>query len=99
MKWGSKNRRTPEFRDLFAALGEAGHAAARASYGVFLRDPNSPSFRAHALQATHRGRHLPGSISVSISMKYRAICRVEGDVNVWYWIGSHNAYENYIGKK
>ena len=101
MRWGSRNRRTPEFRALFAGLGGAGQAAARASFRVFRRDPDSPSLRVHVLQSSHRGRHLPGSISVSISisMKYRAICRVEGDLNLWCWIGSHNAHETYIGRK
>jgi hypothetical protein len=32
-------------------------------------------------------------------MKYRAIYVVEGGLNLWYWIGSHNDYENFIGKK
>jgi hypothetical protein len=34
---------------------------------------------------------------VSITMKYRALYVVEGDTNVWYWIGTHNDYENFIG--
>lgn len=37
-------------------------------------------------------------MSVSITMQYRAIYVVDGDTNVWYWIGSHSDYNNFIGK-
>ncbi|MEO8939034.1 MAG: hypothetical protein ABI453_00635 [Isosphaeraceae bacterium] len=49
--------------------------------------------------ATKRGKHLPGSRSVSITKKYRAIYIVEHGVNTWYWIGTHNDYESFIGRK
>lgn len=99
MKWGTRNVTTRGFREMYLRLSGPNRELARAAYRAFRRDPSHPGLRAHELKPTHRGRHLPNSVSVSISMKYRAICRVEGDVNVWYWIGSHNAYENYIGRK
>lgn len=49
--------------------------------------------------ATKKGRHGDGSRSVSITQKYRAIYVPEHGVNVWYWIGSHNDYESFIGRK
>jgi hypothetical protein len=51
------------------------------------------------LDDNDKGRHRKGSISVSITMKYRAIYVVEENVNVWYWIGTHNDFENFTGKK
>lgn len=32
-------------------------------------------------------------------MKYRAIYATENGVNHWYWIGTHNDYETFIGRK
>ncbi len=45
------------------------------------------------------GRHKAGSWSVSVTLKYRAVYVVVDDANVWYWIGTHNAYETFTGKK
>jgi hypothetical protein len=46
-----------------------------------------------------KGRHQAGSWSVAVTMKYRAIYVPVGGVNVWYWIGTHNDYESFIGRK
>jgi hypothetical protein len=32
-------------------------------------------------------------------MKYRAIYVVDGETNVWYWIGSHANYDTFTGGK
>jgi mRNA-degrading endonuclease YafQ of YafQ-DinJ toxin-antitoxin module len=69
------------------------------AFRLFLQNPNHPSLRNHALADTDKGQHRSGSRSVSITMQYRAIYTVDGDTNVWYWIGSHNDYENFVGKK
>jgi hypothetical protein len=39
-----------------------------------------------------------GSRSVAITRRYRAIYVVDGDTNVWYWCGSHEDYNNFVGK-
>ena len=31
-------------------------------------------------------------------MQYRAIYVEVGDTNVWYWIGTHAAYNHFTGK-
>lgn len=72
---------------------------ADAAFEQFRRDPHHPSLRLHALEDNDRGRHRNGSFSVSVTMKYRAVYVVDGNTNVWYWIGTHNDYENFIGKK
>ncbi len=94
------NRRTAEFNRLYAALPAAVRQFARQSYRLFLADPAHPSLRHHALAASKKGQHLPGSRSVSITMKYRAIYVRQADgTNSWYWIGTHNDYETFIGRK
>jgi hypothetical protein len=32
-------------------------------------------------------------------LQYRAIYVVDGDINVWYWIGSHADYDRFIGSR
>jgi len=93
------NRRTVSFRAMFDALPSAIRAAAVAAFRMFVANPAHPGLRAHALAPTGRGRHLPGSVTVSVTMKYRAIYVVRDDVNVWYWIGSHADYDALVGKK
>jgi hypothetical protein len=37
--------------------------------------------------------------SVRISLNYRAVGVIEGDVIIWYWIGSHADYEKQLTKR
>ena len=45
------------------------------------------------------GQHEAGSVSVSITRQYRAIYVRQGEVNVWYWIGTHADYDTFTGRK
>lgn len=53
------------------------------------------------LDDTKKGKHVPGSYSVSITMQYRAIyfLDVETKQNVWYWVGTHAEYDRFTGRK
>ncbi len=68
---------------------------ARLNYFLRTRDPVLGN---HSLKDTKKGRHRKGSRAVSVTLKYRAIYVVEGRTNVWYWIGSHEDYNNFVGK-
>ena len=95
----NRNVRTGEFKKLFDALPEKIRNLAEGAYKQFQKDPHHSSLRLHQLGDSDKGKHRNGSLSVSITMKYRAIFVVDGSDNVWYWIGSHNDYENFIGDK
>jgi len=84
---------------MFANLPPNIQKLADAAYKQFLENPHHPSLRLHPLGDNDKGRHKKGSVSVSITMKYRAIYVVDGETNVWYWIGTHNDYANFTGKK
>ena len=84
---------------MFAKLPPRIRAVARAAYRRFLVNPDHAALRRHDLMDSDKGRHRSGTWSVSITMQYRALYVVDEGVNVWYWIGSHNDYENFIGKK
>lgn len=64
---------------------------------LFDANPAHPSFRSHTLRDTSKSHHLPGSVSITIVMGYRAIYVVDGDRNIWYWIGSHAEYDKFVG--
>ncbi len=64
---------------------------------MFLSNQNHPALRNHTLADSDKGQHRNGSRSVSISAQYRAIYVVDGDTNVWYWIGSHSDYNHFVG--
>jgi hypothetical protein len=73
--------------------------AASDAFRLFLQDPFHPLLENHQLYDTNKGRHRNGSRAVSITRRYRAIYVTDGPTNVWYWIGSHADYDNFLGKK
>ncbi|MFO0957507.1 MAG: hypothetical protein U0800_08570 [Isosphaeraceae bacterium] len=91
----NRNVRRSSFKDLFAALPEWVKDQAQQAYDVFRRDPDHPSLRRHQLRNPGE-RVEPGTFSISITMKYRALYFIDGGTNVWYWIGTHNDYDTYI---
>ena len=91
----SRNRTSRNFREQYAALPEAIQAAIREACKLFDRDPSHPSLRHHALVDKKASKHAPGSFSVSPTMQYRAIYTKQGDINLWYWVGTHAAYNKY----
>ena len=83
-----KNRRSKEFRFHFAELPTEIQELAKKAFQLFVGNPQHPALRLHRLKNTKKGQHITNSWSVSITMQYRAIYVVDGDTNVWYWIGT-----------
>ena len=94
-----KNRTTRAFRELFARLPARIQALARQACILFDTNPSHPSFRHHELSDVKKGKHVPGSFSVSVTLQYRAIYLDDAGVNVWYWIGTHADYDDFTGRK
>ena len=97
MRLGKTNRRTARYRAMLELLPRAIRSRADEAFDVFCEDPSHPSLRLHELEDNRRGSHHPGSISATINMQYRAICFVDGDCNVWYWVGTHGQYDTFTG--
>ncbi|WP_337176797.1 hypothetical protein [Paludisphaera sp.] len=91
----NRNVRTRDFRAMYERLPRSIRREAVEAYRLFLRDPSHPSLRLHHLDDRGRGRHRSDSYSVSVTRSYRAIYVVDGDVNVWYWIGGHADYDAF----
>ncbi len=102
-RWGAfeirKNRRTKEFRKLFDALPKNTQELATAAFDLFVKNPSHPSLGHHELDDNKRGQHRNGSYAVHVSRRWCAIYVVVEGVNLWYWIGSHEDYNNFTGKK
>ena len=92
-----RNVRTREFRYLYADLPERIQSLGLKVYSLFVQDPQHPSLQLHRLKDNSRGSHHTASWSVSITRKYRAVYFVDGEVNVWYWVGTHADYDRLTG--
>ena len=93
----NKNVRTADYKDRLAKIPANIQHLAELAFQKFLEDPAHPALENHPLDDTHKGRHRKGSRSVAVTRRYRAIYVVDDDTNVWYWIGSHEDYNNFTG--
>ena len=84
------SRTTARFRRAYAELPERIRLQAREAYQTFVRDPQHPSLR---FKAVHPSRPI---FSAWVGLGYRALAVREGDVWVWFWIGSHAEYDRLL---
>ena len=96
---GNSNVRTGKYKEMLSKLPANIQALAQKAFERFEQDPLDPALENHPLRDTHRGQHRSGSRAVSVTIRYRAIYIVDGDTNVWYWIGSHEDYNSFCGSK
>jgi hypothetical protein len=83
---------TAEFRKRLRALAEAVRASAHRTYSRWQADPHHPSLqfkRIHAREPIY---------SVRIGIHWRAVCILEKETAIWFWIGSHAEYDALIKK-
>ena len=96
---GERNVRTKNYKSLLDDLGKDVAKLAKAAFRAFLKNPHDPMLDWHDLKDKHRGQHRSHSFSVSVTYRYRAIYVVDGNTNVWYWIGTHESYNTFTGRK
>jgi hypothetical protein len=95
--------RTTSFKKQFDQLPPSIQALSRAAFKRFRKNPHDPVLENEQLYDSKKGRHRKGSRSVVITRRYRSIYVVDtkdksGKVTaVWYWTGSHEDYNNFIG--
>jgi hypothetical protein len=85
-----RSRTTTQFRKLFADLPEQVQEQTRAAYRQFKEDPSYPSLR---FKKVHPDLLI---YSARISKSYRAVCQLDGDTAIWFWIGSHAQYDRLL---
>ena len=86
-----ESRTTRRFHELLAALPEEIRQRAREAYALFRENPNHPSLRfkkVHTIEPVYSAR---------ITRDYRAVGVVQGDLIVWFWVGTHADYVRLLG--
>lgn len=81
---------TSRFWNAYAELPSSIKRRARKAYRLFIQNPNHPSLR---FKKVHARRPI---YSVRITRAYRALGVREGDTIIWFWIGSHDDYEQLL---
>ena len=84
------SRTTERFRKAFAGLPERVQERARGAYLLFRQDPQHPSLR---LKQVHASRPI---FSVRVGLGHRALAVREGEVYIWFWIGTHADYDRLL---
>ena len=86
------SRTTPQFRELFQRLPAHVQQQAREAYRLFRNNPHHPGL--------HFKKVLddPPTFSARVGISYRAVAALDGDTLIWYWIGSHAAYDKLLGQ-
>ena len=85
-----KYRTTKQFRQALSILPEQIQQQARTAYRRFQQNPNHPSLR---FKKVHQ--KLP-IYAARISKDYRAVVQLDGDIVIWFWVGSHADYEKLL---
>lgn len=86
------SRTTRRFRELLAKLPEHIRQQARQAYQLFRQNPAHPGLRFRRVHAD------PPVHSARVGIGYRAVGVVEGDIVVWFWIGSHADYDKMLAQ-
>lgn len=82
---------SPRFRKAYKRLPEHVRRQAQATYRLWINNPYHKSLRFKKVHPTEE------IYSVRIGSDWRAVGIRNGDLIVWFWIGSHEDYNNLIG--
>lgn len=83
----------PSFRKCFKKLHKDIQKEAVKAYKLWKKDPYYPSLK------FERKHHRKPIYSVSIGSDWRALGLVQDGTITWFWIGSHEDYNNLIKNK
>jgi len=78
------------FREMYAGLPAQVRLRARRAYLLFRRDPAHPGLN---FKKVHEENNI---YSARIGLGYRALGQMDGEVIVWFWIGSHADYDKLL---
>lgn len=81
---------TIRFRKAYDALPEKIKVSARLAYYKWKQNPNGSGLQ---YKQIHKTQPI---YSVRINLSYRALGIKQGNVMVWFWIGSHAEYDKLI---
>jgi hypothetical protein len=84
------SRTTTDFRAAFRALAVHVQEQARQAYRTFASDPQHPGLR---FKLVSRAADV---YSARVGLGYPALAARQGDVWLWFWIGSHAEYDRLL---
>jgi len=97
--------RTGDYKRQLVALPPNIQRTAARQFQASGGDPRHHLLEQHMLEDTKRSRHRPETYSVEVTKRYRALCVLDhgkdgqGELQAcWYWIGSHEDYNNFVGR-
>lgn len=85
-----KSQLTEDFVDCFVKLPENVRELARKAYRLWRDKPDHPSLH---FKRIHKKDPI---YSVRVSKSYRVLGLLEDDTMTWFWIGSHDEYDEMI---
>jgi hypothetical protein len=83
---------TADFWACFARLPGNVQATARSAYALWSANPRHPSLHFKPVPSAQEDVW-----SVRVGIHWRALGVGEGDVIIWFWIGSHADYDKLVG--
>jgi hypothetical protein len=83
---------TKRFRNAFKNLTKPVQRQAREAFKLFQDNPYHPSLR---FKQVHPSKPV---YSVRVTRDYRALGVRDEDELVWFWIGSHTDYEQFLSR-
>ncbi len=86
------SRTNERFRKTYAGLPRHIQQQAKEAYKRFDRNPRHASLQ---FKRVHSSKPI---YSVRVSLGYRALGVINGDVIIWFWIGSHADYDRLIAR-
>ena len=84
------SRTTHRFREAYGRLPEHVRRRAREAYRRFKSDPRHPSLRFKQVHATDP------IYAARVGLGYRALAVRNGEVVIWFWIGTHAEYDHLL---
>jgi hypothetical protein len=85
-----KSHTTERFRKAFGELPLAVQRNARRVFRVWKKEPWYPILH---FKRIHETKPI---YSIRIGLGWRALGLMQGEVLIWFWIGSHSDYSNLI---
>lgn len=79
-----------DFLEAYRLLPKTVQKQARQAYRRFKQNPYHPGLRFKLVDPAQK------IYSVRIGLYYRALGVLDGDLIVWFWIGSHSGYDHVV---
>ncbi len=85
-----KSVTTQAFRRLYAKAAKERQNKIRRAFRLWILDPNHPSLR---FKKVHNSMPI---YSARVDLDWRAVGVLKNETMVWFWVGSHQHYEELL---